>query len=72
MNNNISSGNKKKLNVSKESAIEFHQVTAKWPVQKCFDNEKNEQNTLTDVSFQVNAGQLLTVMGSTGSGKVFS
>lgn len=38
-------------------------VTAKW-------SNATEENTLTDVSFSVKAGELLAVVGPVGSGKV--
>lgn len=38
-------------------------VTAKW-------SNATEDNTLTDVSFSVKAGELLAVVGPVGSGKV--
>lgn len=39
-------------------------VTAKW-------SNTTEDNTLTDVSFSVKAGELLAIVGPVGAGKVF-
>lgn len=46
--------------------IKCSRITANW--WNLFSERKD--NTLTDVSFQVGSGQLLTVVGQIGSGKV--
>ena len=48
------------------SKIELHKVSVKWPVAL----SENEENTITNASFNIGPGQLLTVLGSVGSGKV--
>ena len=51
---------------SKASKIEFKNVSVKWPVVL----SENEESTITNASLKVRPGQLLTVVGSIGSGKV--
>ncbi len=46
--------------------IEFHNVNAKWPVTSV----EHEENTLTNISFQMMPGQFLSVVGQVGCGKV--
>jgi len=48
-----------------ECSIDLKKVTVKWPAAA-----ETEDNTLTDVSFQVKPGKVLAVMGQVGSGKV--
>ena len=48
-----------------ECSIDLKQVTVKWPAAA-----ETEDNTLTDVSFQVKPGKVLAVVGQVGSGKV--
>lgn len=52
---------------SKMAKIEFNEVSVKWPG---ISSLENEENSLTDVSFKANSGQLLTVFGKIGAGKV--
>lgn len=49
-----------------DSIIELIKVNVKWPVS----SSENEENTLTDVSLKIQSGQLMTVAGNVGSGKV--
>ena len=46
--------------------LKCSRITANW----CNLFSEREDNTLFDVSFQVGSGQLLTVVGQIGSGKV--
>lgn len=50
------------------ATIEFEKVSVKWPVAL----SENEENSLTDISFKVRSGRLLTVIGQIGCGKVIS
>ena len=45
--------------------IELNQLTVKWPAA----GEK-EDNTLTDISFNVRPGQVFAIVGQVGCGKV--
>ncbi len=51
---------------SNVTKIEFNNVSVKWPVVLT----ENEESTITNASFKVRPGQLLTVVGPIGSGKV--
>jgi len=51
---------------SKSSKIELENVSVKWPVVL----SENEESTITNASLKIGPGQLLTVVGSVGSGKV--
>ncbi len=51
---------------SKPTKIELTSASVKWPVVL----SENEENTITNVTFKVRSGQLLTVVGPIGSGKV--
>lgn len=46
--------------------IEIHEVAVKWPVS----SSENEENTLSNINFKVQSGQMLTIVGKIGSGKV--
>jgi ABC-type bacteriocin/lantibiotic exporter with double-glycine peptidase domain len=48
-----------------ECLIELNQLTVKWPAA----GEK-EDNTLTDISFNVRPGQVFAIVGQVGCGKV--
>ena len=48
-----------------DCSIIFDRVTVKWPAAG-----EQEDNTLTDISFTVQPGQILAVVGHVGSGKV--
>jgi len=50
---------------SENCSIIFDRVTVKWPAAG-----EQEDNTLTDISFTVQPGQILAVVGHVGSGKV--
>jgi len=69
-NNCDRSNNKQENNNIKgnDSLIELSKVDVKWPVS----SSENEENTLTEVSLKVQAGQFLTIFGNVGSGKVYS
>ena len=49
-----------------ECQVDLKQVTVKWPAAT-----EGEGNTLTDISFTAQAGQILAVVGQVGSGKVY-
>ena len=48
----------------KNVVVSFDKVTAKWP-------SATEGNTLTNLSFNVQPGQVMAVVGQVGSGKVY-
>lgn len=48
-----------------ECIVEVNQLTVKWPAA----GEKDD-DTLTDISFNVRPGKVLAVVGQVGSGKV--
>lgn len=50
-------------NVNEKQAIEITNATAKW-------SELSAENSLNNVSFSVNKGTLLAVIGPVGAGKV--
>ena len=52
---------------SKSCKIELNNVTVKWPAHQ---SNESQQNTLENVSFTANSGQLIIVVGQVGSGKV--
>jgi len=45
-------------------SVSVEKVTAKWP------SSTMEGNTLTDLSFTAEPGQLISIVGQVGSGKV--
>lgn len=49
-----------------KSNIEFKEVTIKWPGSSVQENI----NVLSGISFMVGSGQIVTVVGEVGSGKV--
>ncbi len=53
-------------NSSSAAKIELNNVSVKWPVVL----SENEESTITNASLKIGPGQLLTVVGSVGSGKV--
>ena len=50
---------------TEDCVIDVKSVTTDWPTEEEFDD-----HTLTNVSFTVGPGQILAVVGQTGSGKV--
>ena len=47
-------------------------ITVRNPGINKEDFLSDHQNVLTNISFSINSGQILTVVGDTGSGKVYS
>lgn len=66
VNQNVANSRKSQLLTSQNPAVELRKVSVKWPVASV----DQEETTLTDVSLTVHTGQLLTIVGQIGSGKV--
>jgi len=52
------------------SSIECTNATVKWSSQNTA-NKQDEGSTLTDISFIVKPGEITSIIGQVGSGKVF-
>ncbi len=63
---NVANSRKSQLLTSQNPVVELRKVSVKWPVASV----DQEETTLTDVSLTVRNGQLLTIVGQIGSGKV--
>jgi len=53
-----------------EYRVDFENVSAKWPVNSTEIIDNDEDNQISDISFSVGPGKILTIVGQVGSGKV--
>jgi len=51
--------------------IKCKNATAKWPSSASTDGQEENGNTLKNISFVVEPGQLMAIIGHVGSGKVY-